>query len=369
MSLLTIPQPKSKIPLSPEQKKFKTLSSKVEKLHTSLNDTEKKFEQWLMLYYKEVLPMQQAFASTLISQVKILHSYYKEPKSLSREQKLILKELILEKIQVIFNYSSLMPRDEEILAIFQEFRKADISPIDAEEFEDFKSSTKKMFEDKGIDIDLNDIDITDTFEDIMARVFESLDEEQLDEFRRDREPPPRKKNKREKEQERQLKELQDLQRKGIRTIYKQLARLLHPDLEPDPSLRETKITLMKQLTSAYESNDLFTLLQLERKWGSKSQDQKTMYSDEQLRIFNNLLSNQIESLNMQQFQILAHPRFSPLQNLQMSPHSDGTKVLSRTKIDYDNHISSIKIQIESLQGKNGLKSLKERIKAYSFNGF
>ena len=368
MSLLTIPQPKAKSPLTAEQKKFKTLTTKVEKLQTSLGKTEKKFEEWLMYYYKEILPMQQAFASALISQVKILYSFYKEPKGLSREQKLALKEIISEKIQVIFNYSSLIPRDEEILAIYEEFRQQDLSPDDLEEFEDFKTSTRKMFEDKGIDINLDDIKITDNFDDVISKVFASLDEEEMEQFRKDRQAPPHKKNKREKEQERQLKELQDLQRKGIRTIYKQLARLLHPDLELDPALRETKITLMKQLTSAYETNDLFTLLKLERKWGNKSQDQKNIYSDAQLKIFNKMLTDQLESLNMQQFQILAHPRFSPLHNLQMSPQSDGTKVLSRTKIDYNNHISSLKIQIEHLQS-NGLKALKERLKAYSFNGY
>ena len=36
-----------------------------------------------------------------------------------------------------------------------------------EEFEDFKASTKKMFEDKGIDINLDDIKITDNFDDVL----------------------------------------------------------------------------------------------------------------------------------------------------------------------------------------------------------
>jgi hypothetical protein len=369
MTLLVIPQPKSKTFLSPEQKKFKTLSIQLKKLQSAVSKTEKKFEEWLMYYYKEILPMQQAFARALTSQVKILYAFYKEPKALSRDHKIILKEMILEKIQVVFNYSSLIARDEEIIAIYEEFREEDLIPKDLEEFEDFKASTKKMFEDKGIQINLDGVKITDNFDDVLSKVFASLDEEQLEQFRQGKEPPHRKKNKREKEAERQLKEFQDIERKGIKAIYKHLARQLHPDLEPDPSLRETKIKEMKELTTAYEAKDLFTLLQLESKWGNKSKESKNIYSDAQLKIFNKMLTDQVESLNMQQFQILAHPRFSPLHNLQMSPHSDGTKVLSRTKIDYSNHISSLKIQIEHLQSKNGLKALKERLKAYSFNGY
>ena len=369
MSLLTIPQPKSKIPLTPEQKKFKNLSNKVEKLQTSLGKTEKKFEEWLMYYYKEILPMQKALGATLTAQVKVLHGFYKEPKGLSRDQKTILKELILEKIQVVFNYSSLLPKDLEILAIFDEFRKQHIQPEDLEDFEDFKASTKKMFQDKGLDIDLDDLDITDNIEDVMSRIFGSLDEEQLNEFQRNKEPPPRKKSKKEKEQERQLKEFQDMQRKGIRSLYKQLARLLHPDLELDPSVRDTKIKAMKELTSAYEANDLFTLLQLERKWGNKANDHKNFYTDEQLKIFNKLLSDQVESLNMQKFEILAHPRFAPLHNFEMSPHSDGAKILSIIKLDYLKHISSLKNQLDRLQGRNGVKAIKELITASFYNPF
>lgn len=369
MSLLHIPQPKSKIPLSPEQKKFKTLSTKVETLQSSLGKTEKKFEEWLMFYYREVLPMQKAFASALASQVKVLYAHYNEPKGLTRDQKRILIAMILEKIQVIINYSSLIPRDEEIMAIYEEFTKPKQDPLpeELEEFEDFKASTKKMFEKEGIDVDVDDMKITDDIDDFMDRVFESLDEEQIEKFTKGREAP-RKKTKKEKEEERKLKEFQEMQRKGIRSIYKDLARLLHPDLETDLAMKETKMKLMKELTSAYEANDLFTLLQLERKWGNKS-NQKTIYSEEQLKIFNTLLNNQLESLHMQQYQIIAHPRFSPLHNFEISPHSDGEKVLARIKLDYKKYIASLKTEVEHLQGKNGIKVLKERLKAQSYNFF
>lgn len=313
--------------------------------------------------------MQKTFASAIAAQVKVLYAHYNEPKGLTRDQKRILTEMILEKIQVILNYSSIIPRDEEIVAIYEEFTKPKQDPLpeELEEFEDFKSSTKKMFEKEGIDIDLDEMKITDDIDDVMSRIFESLDEEQMEKFTKGRETP-RKKTKKEKEEERKLKEFQEMQRKGMKAIYKDLARRLHPDLEQDPNMKETKMKLMKQLTLAYEANDLFTLLQLERKWGNKS-NQKTIYSDEQLKIFNRLLNTQVESLHMQQFQIMAHPRFSPLHNFEISPHSDGEKVLARVKMDYMKYIRSLKTEVEYLQGKNGLRALKERLKVQSHNFF
>ncbi|GGG57267.1 J domain-containing protein [Hymenobacter glacieicola] len=49
---------------------------------------------------------------------------------------------------------------------------------------------------------------------------------------------------------------------NTKTLYRQLARLHHPDLARDPAAQEQKTALMQRITEAYETNDLYTLLQL-----------------------------------------------------------------------------------------------------------
>jgi hypothetical protein len=49
---------------------------------------------------------------------------------------------------------------------------------------------------------------------------------------------------------------------NTKTIYRQLARTHHPDLERDPAKQAGKTTQMQRITEAYEADDLFTLLQL-----------------------------------------------------------------------------------------------------------
>jgi len=49
---------------------------------------------------------------------------------------------------------------------------------------------------------------------------------------------------------------------NTKTLYRQLARTHHPDLERDPATQEQKTALMQRITEAYEANDLYTLLQL-----------------------------------------------------------------------------------------------------------
>jgi hypothetical protein len=50
----------------------------------------------------------------------------------------------------------------------------------------------------------------------------------------------------------------------IKTIFRQLAKAFHPDKEPLEHLKEEKTSLMKKITEAYENQDLYGLLKLEK---------------------------------------------------------------------------------------------------------
>jgi hypothetical protein len=54
---------------------------------------------------------------------------------------------------------------------------------------------------------------------------------------------------------------------NTKTIYRQLARAHHPDLERDPAKQAAKTAQMQRITEAYEADDLYTLLQLLAKSG------------------------------------------------------------------------------------------------------
>lgn len=50
----------------------------------------------------------------------------------------------------------------------------------------------------------------------------------------------------------------------IKSLFRQLAKAFHPDKEPLEHLKEEKTDLMKKITAAYENQDLYGLLQLEK---------------------------------------------------------------------------------------------------------
>lgn len=50
----------------------------------------------------------------------------------------------------------------------------------------------------------------------------------------------------------------------IKSLFRQLAKEFHPDKEPLEHLKEEKTSLMKKITEAYENQDLYGLLKLEK---------------------------------------------------------------------------------------------------------
>ena len=75
----------------------------------------------------------------------------------------------------------------------------------------------------------------------------------------------RRKTKAQRQQEAAAQAAQDDQKQlesNAKTIYRQLARVHHPDLERDPAKQAGKTAQMQRITAAYEADDLYTLLQL-----------------------------------------------------------------------------------------------------------
>ncbi len=50
----------------------------------------------------------------------------------------------------------------------------------------------------------------------------------------------------------------------IKSLFRQLAKAFHPDKEPLEHLKEVKTDIMKKITAAYENQDLYGLLKLEK---------------------------------------------------------------------------------------------------------
>ncbi len=83
---------------------------------------------------------------------------------------------------------------------------------------------------------------------------------------------------------------------SITELYKELVKMLHPDLEQDAEKRHTKEQLMKQLTTARDEQDLFAMLLLKQK-AYTLQDAtpaENNYTLEKLKLYNKTLKQKID---------------------------------------------------------------------------
>ena len=104
----------------------------------------------------------------------------------------------------------------------------------------------------------------------------------------------RKKTKKQLEKEAAEKAKADLKQRSLRDIYLALAKVLHPDLEPDPEQRRPKEDYLKQASAAYQDGNLLELLQLELAWLETSGTQDA--PPDKLMMFLEVLKEQAATL-------------------------------------------------------------------------
>lgn len=171
-----------------------------------------------------------------------------------------------------------------------------------------------MFGEFGIEVDLSDLRPDMSVEEVAAKAAELAEriqqkaEEEKDAFRR----PERCKTKRQLEKEERLRQTEQLRKKSIATVYKQLAKVLHPDLEMDAGIRQRKVALMQDLTTAYRNNDLHTLLRLELEWIQREGSDLERLTEEKLALYNEVLKEQVRELDQEVAELPYHPRYQPI---------------------------------------------------------
>jgi hypothetical protein len=310
MSLI-IKSKKTKKPLlNKSQKAFNRLRKKVEVLQFKLESLQKELNESLRFYYQAIEPKQQVLKDVLTKIVNILYNQYKNLKKLSKNERNILKEMIASLVAKIMGLSGIMNDDPQIAAIIKDLEGVDYNDFLSQKLNGLKEDFQAACKERGIDIDI-DIDFTGHNEqEIMEKIAEALQDAKS----KMEEEPPLTKPKSKKAIERELKEkkLETMQKQSLNGIYKQLAKVLHPDLEQDVELKNKKVELMKKLTIAYKNKDLHTLLFLEMEWMNPLDKQHKEQSEEQLKIYNSILGEQVEALQQELYITVMHPKYFPI---------------------------------------------------------
>jgi hypothetical protein len=349
--------------LNKQQKAFNRLVKRLENLRKDFDKKSDKLRKHLEFYGQHIHPLEQDLVGHRKEAVKLLFKSYKDEKAIPKKDKEVLIEIISSQLSDIFHYSSEKP-DEEIMGIFEAVEGMSFDKAADEDFQNMKNEMSEAFEEMGFDVDLDGFHSNMSEEEMARKMFEMFGNLQEQAEAKEAARPKRKKTKKQLEKEERERQIEEAKSKNIATIYKQLARIFHPDLERDPVLKSEKEDLMKQLTNAYEKNDLHTLLRLELEWIHKEEDNLEQLSDEKLSIYNEVLKEQVRELEEEIFMIGQHPRYAPLQRFSMMPLGMGYIDLEREKRKLESTIKEIKKSVDELKGKNAVRELKTIISSF-----
>ena len=109
--------------------------------------------------------------------------------------------------------------------------------------------------------------------------------------------------------EAKLKAAEVLKSRSVRTIYIALAKLMHPDMEPDMDLRAAKEEQMKLLIQAYERNDIAALLTMEMEWIHQQNNRLGSVPTDKLNLYVEVLKDQAKDLEGEKADLFWEPRY------------------------------------------------------------
>lgn len=299
----------SKRSQNPIEATFQRLQKKIRRLQKQLGECFKELDEGLDFYKDRIWPAERELVQALQEFILHFYSYLKKTQNFSKKERVILKQIILNKIDDLFAIIPPGEADEKIRLIFKELEGVSCEEVMADEFDRVKREISESFSEHGIELDLSQINSMEEESVIIQKMAEALcnaaeNSERL--FK------PEPKSKKQLEKERKAKELEELQQKGLGSIYKQLVKVFHPDLEQDLELKAEKEELMKNLTVAYERRDLYTLLALQVKWMNRMEGGRHSNPDEQLKIYNSILKDQIKELESRIETAYLDPKYFPI---------------------------------------------------------
>ena len=311
-ALAVAPQPGRK--LSKTEAEFNRLVAKVEKLRARLSVETKRLDTTLGKFASDIHPRLQRIATLRADVVRALAPFLKDRRIKGVREKRALREFLGDQLDQLLADGRELP--EELRAVYREVFREDVDAADERDFELRRDVMKEVFEEMGVDVDLSDLTPEMDDAEVAARVKEKMAAAGIEDAEDFREERPRKESrartKRQLEQEKLKAAAAELRQKTIGSIYKQLAKVLHPDLEQNPAERARKVALMQELTVAHRAGDLHTLLRLEIEWLHRAEGDAARLSDEKLKVFNVVLREQVQDLEAEIFHLPRHPRYQAL---------------------------------------------------------
>ncbi|MDI3318527.1 hypothetical protein [Pinibacter soli] len=329
------------------QQAFNGLIRKIEKLRLAIQQNTLLLDDKMRFYNSEMSKLERELLEAKKEIVKELYKAFKSKAYKGRERSL-LRSIISDHLEDIMEDEEL---DEELQRIFSGVEKMDYQEMKSREFETEKEKLEQVFNMYGFDVNSDAFKSAKSKDDLLKETFKMMaDLEKKGEENKERRS--RKKSKKQLEKELIEQQKEELHGKNIGRVYKQLAKMFHPDLESDPEKKIEKEELMKQLTAAYDSKDLHTLLRLELEYIYKEENNTANLSEEKLKIYNEVLKEQVAELESELHMLPMHPQYRALHAFVKRPQDITELNLNDKKLRLDSMLRNMKKAVENLRGSD-----------------
>lgn len=343
-------------PLTKSQKTFNRLVAQIEQRRRRLDADKELFEEALV-YHAQHLRHRIASAVTLRKNVVRALAPFLDDRRLKKGDVRVLESILIGQLDDILAHADVV--EDDVRALFERLHGADLTTVEDAEMEVARADMEDMFAEMGIDVDLSGVTKGMSDEDLAAQAAQLADELKRHAAESEtRSRSTRRRTKREQREEDLRQRAEEARKISLGSIYRQLAKVLHPDLEQDPEQRTRKGALMQQLTTAYASQDLHTLLRLQLEWVYSESADIARLADERLDAYNLVLKEQVAELERARAALPHNPRFQPLVE-DRGPY--GTRVRTNGPAEaqrLDDVASGLQSALEALQAPHALKHVR-----------
>lgn len=350
--------------LSKNQLAFNKLTQKIEQLNKEIERKKLQFDAALKMYAAELYPAQLKALEARNKLIVTLWEIYRS-KKLSKANQRQLKQVLLFHLGESLEQHTAEP-SQALQDIFSALNGISYNDAKKAEAEMMADQVKAHFARMKIDIDGLDLEDEAAMASKLAELGQQIEMEEAEyEEKKNRRKAKKKKSNKQEEYEKLQQAVQDAKQKNIGSIYRQLAKIFHPDLEQDAEKKVAKEILMKELTAAYESKNLHALLSLELKWIYKESSHLETLADDKLSVYLQLLKEQVNNLEYEKQGIFQQPQYAVLArefgpDIQLKPlEIVQQQVLLETKV-----AQSFEEDIADFKSDKALKHVNSMIKEW-----
>src|SRR5215831_10211919 len=305
-----VPTPPADRPPTRAQETFRVLLAKVEYLCEAIDAEEQELDATLSFYAEEVVPRLTRQTALQKDLVRVVAPYVNKTFFPRKEERIEFKEFTRELLDEIANQERGLI-DDDLREIYNAIHGIAYAKDERKTIAAVKAALAQTLAEAGLDVDFGELESATSEAEFMARA-EALIARARKMKEAEAEAAHCAEHGRHATEDEQLRAEEEFRKRSIANIYKQLARVLHPDLERDSDRQKQKVELMQELTVAFHQDDLHTLLRLQMEWIENEGGDIEHLTDERLGLYNEVLAGQVDGLEKRLRDLVLHPRYRPL---------------------------------------------------------